>query len=92
MGKPKKKSPHSIPRTQQDCDRAEQRGRMFGIDWALTLFLFVLRDRHNATDAEIDQFSAEFHEYLELINKGEIKLRDVKHALKFEYDLEVRMK
>lgn len=90
--KNKGKSPRSIPRTQQDCDRAEEKGRLFGINWALTLFLFVLKDKHFATDAEIDQFSAEFHEYLDLINSGEIKFRDVKGALKFEYDTEVQMK
>lgn len=89
--KAKQKSPKSIPRTQQDCDRAEEKGRMIGIGWALNLFLFILRDKHDASDAEIDQFRDEFNEYLNLINKGEIKLRDVKGALKFEYDLEVKM-
>lgn len=89
--KPKDKSPRSIPRTQQDCDRAEQKGRLFGIDWAINLFLFILKDKHDATDAELDQFRDEFNEYLDLINRGEIKLRDVKGALKFEYNTEVKL-
>lgn len=89
--KKQNKSPRSIPRTQQDCDRAEERGRLFGIEWALNLFLFILRDKHFATDAEIDQFRNEFHEYIDLINRGEIKLRDVKGALKFEYNTEVKI-
>lgn len=87
----KKKSPKSIPRTQQDCDRAEEKGRLFGIDWAINLFLFILKDKHDATDAEIGQFRDEFNEYLDLINSGEIKLRDVKGALKFEYNTEVKL-
>lgn len=87
----KNKSPKSIPRTQQDCDRAEEKGRMFGIEWALNLFLFILKDKHDATDEELDVFRNEFHEYLDLINHGEVKIRDVKGALKFEYNTEVKI-
>jgi len=90
----KKKSPNSIPATQQDVQRAEERGleqgRMWGVEWATNLFMFILRDKHDASDEELDVFKSEVDEYLDLINRGEVNCRDVKGTLKFEYNTEVR--
>lgn len=57
----------------------------------LTIILFILKDKHGGTDEEIKQLSDEVTEYCNKISSGEIKWRDVKLALKEEYDLTVRL-
>ncbi len=81
----KKKSPRSIPRTQQDVDRAFERGRCEGINGALVLFLFTMMDKFNAGDDELKQFSDAFNYTLESVERGYITEADLRQVVKEEY-------
>lgn len=90
------KSPKSIPRTQQDVDRAYELGRAAGYDagmnGALTLLLWTLRDRYGASDADLDKFARDFNYTLDSIVRGYVKESDLRAALKEEYRLTARIK
>ncbi len=88
----KKKSPRSIPRTQQDVDRAMERGKMIGTELCLTLVLFTLQDKFCAGDEELTKFSDAFHYTLESLDQGYITEADIRQALKAEYGTTVEVK
>lgn len=91
----KKKSPHSIQRTQQDVDKAYQRGydKGFneGIVGGLTIMLYVLRDKFNADDAQLREFSDAFNYVTDSIAKDYIKPSDLKIVCKEEYGTTLRI-
>lgn len=86
-----KTNPHKIPRTQADVDKAEQRGTDFGIEFCLNLILYVMKEKHNATDEYIIQIRDEFMYQVDSIGKGYLKYRDVIKALQSEYDMSVQL-
>ena len=88
----KKVNPRSFPRTQQDVDRAFDKGKMIGTELCLTLVLFTLQDRFGAGDEELTQFSDAFHYTLDSLNKGYITEADIRQALKAEYGTTVEVK
>ena len=81
----KKKSPRSIPRTQQDVDRAYERGRCEGINGALVLFLYTMLDKFNADDATLKQFADAFGYTLDSVEKGYVTQADLRRVVKEEY-------
>ena len=88
----KKKSPKSIPRSQQDVDRAAERGMQRGVERCLTLVLFTLQDKFGAGDEELKQFSDAFHYTLDSLNKGYLTEADLRQTLKAEYDTTIEVK
>ena len=85
----KKKSPRSIPRTQQDVDRAKQKGIEEGAQLALGIVLITLKDL-GEPDEYISKFEKKFNKTLESLNNGEIKEREIKSALKEDYEIEIQ--
>lgn len=86
-----KQNTRRVPRTQKDVDRARQAGAEFGMEFALSLVLLVLKDKHDAPDADIFQLRDEFMEYIDSINKGYLSYADVKHALYGDYDFQINL-
>lgn len=81
----KKKSPRSIPRTQQDVDRAFEKGRSEGINGALVLFLFTMMDKFGADGDTLQQFADAFNYTLDSVEKGYITAADLRRVVKVEY-------
>ena len=77
-----KTNPRRIPATQADVDKAREQG----VDIALTLLLWVLVDRHDATQAELDVFAGELDDLTDHIASGRIKLSDITETLRDEYN------
>lgn len=88
---PKKINPRRIPRTQADCDKAWDEGADFGITFCLKAFCYVLKAKHDATDADLLQLRDEFTEVLEAYNRRDIKVRDIDSVLDEEFNLHVRL-
>ena len=88
----RKKSPRSIPRTQQDVDRALALGRAEGASFISTMMLFILKDKHGFPDDEIERLAKEVDFYCGQLNDGAISFADVKNALKQEYDVTVKVR
>ena len=85
----KKKSPRSIPRTQQDVERAYEKGHnqgfQEGIKGGLTIMLYCMRDKFGATDEELAEFSRAFNYTAESIEKDYVKASDLMTVVKEEY-------
>lgn len=88
---PKKKSPKSIPRSQQDVDRAYLKGREAGTELCLTLTLFTLQDKFGAGEAELQEFSDAFHYTLDSLQQGYITESDLRRVMKDEYGTKVEI-
>ena len=87
----RKPNPKKIPRTQADVDRAEEAGRNLGLEFALNLVLFVLKDKHNSTDEDILQLRDEFMYEVDSVAAGYLTYSDIKRTLKGDYDLSVNL-
>lgn len=80
-----KKNPNKIPRTQADVDRAFMDGMAFGIQGGIELFLYVLVDKHNATQEELDTFAGEVNSLCQSVNEGYVTFADIRKMLTEEY-------
>ena len=81
----KKKSPRSIQRTQQDVDRAYERGQRDGVSGALIMFLYTMLDKFNADEKTLTEFSEAFQYVVDSIEKGYITEADLRRVVKEEY-------
>lgn len=88
----RKISPRSIPRTQQDVDRALALGHAEGANFISTMMLFILKDKHGFPDDEIERLAKEVDFYCAQLNSGDISFSDVKNALKQDYDITVKFR
>jgi hypothetical protein len=84
-----KVNPRKIPKTQADCDRALNEGRIQGCQLMLTTIIWILTEKHDAPAADTKQLSEEIHYLLENIAAGNVSFPLVKKVLKEEYDWEV---
>ena len=87
----RKPNPKKIPRTQADVDRAEEAGRDLGLEFALNLVLFILKDKHDAPDRDIMQLRDEFMYTIDSVNKNYLSYADIVRTLKSDYDLSVNL-
>lgn len=87
----RKPNPKKIPRTQADVDRAEEAGRDLGLEFALNLVLFVLKDKHDAPDEDILRLRDEFMYEVDSVAAGYLTYSDIKRTLKGDYDLSVHL-
>lgn len=88
MGK-KKTNPKRIPKTQADVDRAEEKGRVFGMEFMANLTLWVLIDKHDAPDEDVLQLRDEILYLCDSIDKGYVSYSDIRRALREEHGTEV---
>lgn len=86
-----KTNPKRVPRSQADVEKAHQNGMLFGTEFALNIVLYVLKDKHEASDEDIMRLRDEFVYQIDSISKGYLKYTDVKRALQTEYDLTVKL-
>lgn len=84
-------NPRRIPRTQQDVDKAAEKGRTEGANFILTIILFILKDKHNAPDEDLETLANEIDFYCQQINDGQLSWSEVKDALKQEYDVTLKI-
>lgn len=85
----KSPNPRKIPRTQADVDRAEEQGRITGMEFMATVTLWVLLDKHNAPDDEIQVFNEEIKYLMDSIAKGYVSYPDIVRTMKEEHNTTV---
>ena len=88
MGK-SKTNPRKIPRTQADVDRAEAKGQFFGMEFMAVLTMWILIDKHDAPDEDVQQFNEEIKYLLDSIDKGYVSYPDIRRALDEEHGTKV---
>lgn len=86
-----KVNPRRKPATQADVERAAKEGRDLGLEFALNLVLFVLKDKHDAPDEEILQLRDEFMYVVDSVAHKYLSYSDIVRTLKGDYDLAVHL-
>ena len=85
-------NPRRIPRTQADVDKAYKRGMTDGLQGALTIMLYTLKDKMGAGDAELQEFADAFNYTVDGINKGYVSEADLRTVIRAEYGTEIEVK
>ena len=78
-------NPRRIPRSQDDVDRARERGKDEGINGALVIMLYTLMDKFGADEAQLKEFADAFSYTVDSIEKGYITEADLRKVIKQEY-------
>lgn len=91
MGK-RNTNPRKIPKTQADVDRAEKKGQLFGMEFITVLTMWILIDKHNAPDEDVQQFNEEIRYLCDSIEKGYVSYPDIRRALYEEHGMEVEFR
>lgn len=83
----KRINPRRRPATQADVKRAKRKAVDDAIDMTMCAMLYVLVDKHGATDEELGVFSAEFRYVIDSISKGYLTWQDIRKTLGEEYNV-----
>ncbi len=84
-------NPKNIPASKADVKKAKEEGKLLGMELALNIVLYVLKDKHEAPTSEIMQLRDEFMYVVDSIAKRYLKYSDIKKTLSGEYDLSVQL-
>ena len=87
-----KTNPRRIPRTQADVDRAYDKGLTDGTICGLTVMLYVLKDKFDAEDEQLLEFSQVFNRTIDAMNEGYVTEADLKTVVKEEYGTVIKVK
>lgn len=87
-----KVNPKRIPRNQADVDKAYDKGLTDGTVCGLTVMLYVMKDKFDADDEQLQTFSDAFNYVIDSMARGYITQSDLKCVVREEYGtiLEVR--
>lgn len=85
----KSPNPRKIPRTQADVDRAEEQGRITGMEFMATVAFWILLDKHSAQDDEVQVFAEEIRYLMDSIAKGYVSYPDIVRAMREEHNTTV---
>lgn len=86
-----KVNPRRRPATESDVKKAFEAGKNAGINTILTAVLYVMQDKHGATEEELKRFNGEINYALDSIARGYVKIEDVWRMLGEEYDLHLEI-
>lgn len=84
----KKTNPRKIPRTQEDVDRAWEKGVIDGVSNASAIFLTVLLDKFNGADY-VPEIWKEICKLSEEIAENRVSVADLRSVLREEYEITV---
>ena len=85
-------NPRKIPRSEADVIRARAKGQEDGVRGALTIMLYVLKDKFSYTDEQLQAFADMFNYTVDSMNKGYIKQSDLQMVVREEYGTTVELK
>lgn len=85
-------NPRKIPRTQADVEKAYRRGEVDGTRAAMTILLYILKDKFNSSDEDIIELGNAFRSTTESIAKGYVSVADLRRVVKDEYDWSFEVK
>lgn len=84
----KKTNPRKIPRTQEDVDRAWDKGVIDGVSNASAIFMTVLVDKFDGAD-HIQDVWREINKLSEEVKERRVSVADLRRVLLEEYDIRV---
>lgn len=83
-----KTNPRKIPRTQEDVDRAWQKGVLDGVSNASAIFMTVLVDKFDGAD-HVQDVWREINKLSEEVKERRVSVADLRRVLLEEYDIRV---
>lgn len=83
-----KTNPRKIPKTQEDVDRAFDKGVLAGCSNATAIFMTVLVDKFSGADYIVDVWN-EINKLSEEVKERRVSVADLRYTLKDEYGIEV---
>lgn len=83
-----KTNPRKIPRTQEDVDRAWDKGVIDGVSNASAIFMTVLVDKFDGAD-HIQDVWREINKLSEEVKERRVSVADLRRVLLEEYDIRV---
>ena len=86
-----KTNPKRIPRTEADCRKAYDKGLLDGSVGALTIMLYVLKDKFNADDTQLHEFADAFNYVADSMAQGYVTKADLMQVVKEEYGTVLRL-
>ena len=90
MGKTKPKpNPRRRPATIADVRRAADEAYLEAVRFVWAVCLYTLKDKHNASDEDIQTFWDELNDVADSIEKGYVNIADIRNVLKKEYGIEL---
>lgn len=84
----KKVNPRKIPRTQEDVDKAWDKGVLVGVSNACAIFLTVLLDKYNGGDY-IKAVWDDINKLSEEVKERRVSVADLRKTLLEEYGVNV---
>lgn len=84
----KKVNPRKIPRTQEDVDKAWDKGVLTGVSNACAIFLTVLLDKYNGGDY-IKAVWDDINKLSEEVKERRVSVADLRKTLLEEYGVNV---
>lgn len=84
----KKVNPRKIPRTQEDVDRAWEKGVLDGVSNACAIFLTVILDKYNGAE-HIKGLWDEINKLSEEVKERRVSVADLRRVLLDEYEISV---
>lgn len=87
-----KVNPRKIPRSEADVIKAQKQGFQEGVQGALTIMLYTLKDKFSADDEQLKAFADAFNYTVDSINKGYVTDKDLRTVIKDEYGTTVELK
>lgn len=83
----KKTNPRRKPATQADVKKAKNDAVSEAVRLVVYMVLYVLIDKHNAPQEDIQQLAREVNDVADSIAKGYLDWKDIRQVLEEEYEV-----
>ena len=87
--KQKRVNPRKIPMTEADVRKAWHDGADFGMTFCIKTFVYIPKDKHDATNEDLLQLKDEFEDVLDSYNRRDITDKDIDSVLDTDFDIHV---
>jgi hypothetical protein len=85
----KKTNPRKRPVSLADYNKALHKGWQQGIQDCIAFVLDVLKNKHDVSDDDLEQFAREINYAADSVNKKYARAEDFVNALKAEHDITI---
>ena len=86
-----KTNPKRIPRTEADCRKAYDKGLLDGSVGALTIMLYVMKDKYGYSEDQLHKFADQFNYVADSMAQGYVTKADLMQVVKEEYGTVLRL-
>ena len=89
MSKKKNTNPNRVPVSKADINKAKNQATSEAMNRIVLLMLFILIDKHDAPQEDVQQLAGEINYYADSISRGYVKWKDIEQVVVKEYGVEL---